>query len=47
VFYSDLFGNDKKELQKFKQFSKRRRVVDQLKELIRYVNKRYDKLIVI
>ncbi len=47
VFDSDLFGNDKTELRKFKEFSRKRRVSDQLRELVKYVNKRYDKLILV
>lgn len=47
VFDSDLFGNDKTELRKFKKFSRKRRVSDQLRELVKYVNKRYDKLILV
>lgn len=47
VFDSELFGNDRTELKKFKKFAKGKRVYDQLRELIKYVNKRYDKIIII
>jgi len=47
VFDSELFGNDKSALRSFKKFAKNRTVVEQLNELIKYVNQRYDKLITI
>lgn len=47
VFNSGLFGEDKTSFKNFKKFAKGKRVVEQLRELITYVNKRYDKLITI